>query len=188
MNQTKFVQLDVRLKRTRKALMESLLILLNGKSFEQISIREITSGANVSYATFYRHYASKEDLLHELADAEVRRLIEAAMPAVFIDSMRESCRIVCARVEAQKGLWRAMLTGGAAGVLREEFVREIQKLKGKYTGMFSAWLPEELHLICATGATLDVLRWWLQQEPMPPADEVVAILDRLIEVLSTREL
>lgn len=79
-----------------------------------------------------------------------------------------------------------MLAGGAGGVLREEFFGEIKKLKGHYDGL-SGWLPEELHLICSTGATLDVLSWWLNQRPMWPIDQVADILERLITTLTTRK-
>jgi hypothetical protein len=98
--------------------------------------------------------------------------------------MRDSCRIVCARVLENLGLWRAMLTGDASGVLRDEFIREVKKLKGRFDG-FSGWLPEELQLICSTGATLDVLAWWVNQKPMVPLEDVADMLDHIIGMLAT---
>ena len=178
--------LDVRLQRTRKSLRVAMLELLRTKRFEQISIREITAAAGVGYATFYRHYASKEGLLHELADAEVRELIATAMPAIFRTSMHDSCRIVCVRVLENKGLWRAMLAGDASGVLRDEFITEVLKLKGRYKG-FGDWIPEELQLICSTGATLDVLTWWLKQKTMAPVDEIADMMTRIIDTLASRK-
>lgn len=174
--------LDVRLQRTRRSLRGALLELLRARAFDQISIREITAKAGVGYATFYRHYAAKEGLLHELADAEVRQLIAMAMPAIFRTNMRDSCMIVCSRVLENRGLWRAMLTGDTSGVLRQEFFREVLKLKGRYT--FNDWLPEEVQLICSTGATLDILAWWVGQKTMLPIDHVADMLAKIIGAMA----
>lgn len=179
------ITLDVRLQRTRRCLREALLALLRARSFDQISIREITAKAGVGYATFYRHYAAKEGLLHELADAEVRQLIATAMPVIFRTNMRDSCMIVCARVLENRELWKAMLTGDTSGVLRQEFFREVLKLKGRY--VFDDWIPEEVQLICSTGATLDVLAWWVSQKAMLPVDDIADMLARIIGTLANRE-
>jgi AcrR family transcriptional regulator len=177
------VQLDARLQRTRKALHDALLSLLGAKTFDQISIRELTARAGVGHATFYRRYACKEDLLHELAEAEVQKLMEVAVPVVFTAGMRESYRMLCRVVEANRQLWRAMLSGPTSGVLRDEFIQRIRRLSGRYVAASGA-IPQELQLICATGATLDVLAWWLSQRQPPSADEVVDILDHVIGALA----
>lgn len=176
-------QMDARLRRTRRALVQALLALLQDRRFDDVSIREITAKAGIGYATFYRHYASKDQLLQELAGFEVKKLVDIALPVVFSANMRESCRALCIAVQKDKGLWRAMLSGAASGVVREEFIRRIGRLKGQYAG-FTGPIPEEVQLICATGATLDVLAWWLSQKPEPPVEQVLDILDRVIAMLT----
>lgn len=180
-------QLDARLRRTRTALRDALLHLLNSKNFDQISVREVTALARISYATFYRHYASREELLQELADWEVKNILEIALPLVFTASMRDSHLALCARVDRNRGLWRAMLTGPASGVLREEFNNQISRLKGRYDAG-PGWMPEDLHLICSTGATIDVLTWWLKDEPGLCVSEIVDILGKLLDALAGRKL
>jgi AcrR family transcriptional regulator len=179
--------LDARFVRTRNALVSALRELLNVRPFDQISIREITGKAGVGYATFYRHYATKEALLHDVASAEVSRLIEIATPVAFTSSMRASVRTTCQYILERQSLWRAMLTGGASGILREQFIRQTVRLRGSNSGIGN-WLPEDLHLTCATGATIDVLAWWLSQKPMPPLDDVVEMLDRLVGALTANPL
>lgn len=174
---------DVRLLRTRTALVGALQELLTTKSFDQITIREIAASAKVGYATYYRHYATKEALLHDLVCDQITKLIDVALPVVFVSSMRESCRTLCNFVAEQRALWKALLTGAASGILREEFMRQVRRLKGRYTG-YAGWLPQDLHLACTTGATIDVLNWWLSQNPMVPVDDVLDLLDSLICTLS----
>ena len=56
-------KLDRRIVRTRKALGDALVELALEQELDSIKIRDITERANVGYATFYRHYKSKNDLL-----------------------------------------------------------------------------------------------------------------------------
>src|SRR5579862_7891065 len=67
---------DPRTVRTREALRDALLRLLEHESLEQITIREIAANANISYVTFFRHYPTKEALLRDIAKEQVRRLVE----------------------------------------------------------------------------------------------------------------
>ncbi|OPJ65144.1 TetR/AcrR family transcriptional regulator [Clostridium oryzae] len=52
-----------------KWLTDALLALMTEKSYEEISITEICSRADLSRRTFYRLYKSKEDILKEYAEA-----------------------------------------------------------------------------------------------------------------------
>ena len=54
---------DVRVLKTRKALMEALVELLGTQSLDSISVRDLTKKARVSRSTFYRNYIDKYDFL-----------------------------------------------------------------------------------------------------------------------------
>src|SRR5512138_500847 len=58
-------KIDRRIQRTRQSLRAALFDLMKAKSYDAISIEEITERANVGRATFYLHYKDKEDLLLE---------------------------------------------------------------------------------------------------------------------------
>lgn len=60
---------DVRKRRTRRALLDAALQLLEGeRSFSSLSLREITRGAGITPAAFYRHFSGMEDLGHALIE------------------------------------------------------------------------------------------------------------------------
>ena len=61
---------DARQVRSRNALTGALLALIEEKPFDQLTIREITGRAGTGYATFFRHYPTKEALLADVASGE----------------------------------------------------------------------------------------------------------------------
>lgn len=65
---------DLRIKRTQKAIKESFFHLVDQKGFEHISVKDITDGAMISRNTFYLHYSDKYDLLNRICDDLMRTL------------------------------------------------------------------------------------------------------------------
>ncbi len=57
---------DRRIKRTQQLLAKALIALTLEKGYEVVTIRDITEWADVGYATFFRHYYSKDALLPPL--------------------------------------------------------------------------------------------------------------------------
>ena len=70
-------------RQTRDALVHAALALFDAKGYEHTAVREITDAVDVSERTFFRYFASKEDLalsfIRDSNDAFVREL--AARPA-----------------------------------------------------------------------------------------------------------
>ena len=50
---------------TTRVMNEALLILLENKEYDYISIKEVCLKAGVNRSTFYLHYESMDDLLKE---------------------------------------------------------------------------------------------------------------------------
>lgn len=170
---------DARQLRSRRALSGAMLALLSETAFDQVTIREITARAGTGYATFFRHYPDKEALLGDVASQQIASLLAMTLPVLSSASSAETTKTLCRHVADHRKLWSALLTGGAAGILREEFIRQARDLA---LGMAEpdSWLPADLAVVYATGATIDLLAWWLAQQEDYPADEIAAILDRLI--------
>ena len=59
---------DRRISRTKKRLQMALIQLLKKKPLTKIQIKEIAEVADVSRATFYHHFETKEQLLFSLVD------------------------------------------------------------------------------------------------------------------------
>ena len=167
-----------RTARTRAALCDALLPLLQEKPFEQSITREITSTAKVGYATFFRHYNGKDELLHDLASGEIRRLLGMTLPIFYAVDSKASTEAVCAYVWEHRQLWRALLTGGAASILKEEYLRQALAVPQDYPSL-EMQLPADLAVTVAVSALIEVHTWWLKQDTPPPLKTISDLTYRL---------
>lgn len=170
---------DARALRSRASLREALLALVEERPFDQITIRDITAKAHVSYPVFFRRYQSKEDLLGDIATGEVRRLLTLTTPIFNANRQAESLRALCRHVDEHRILWTRLLTGGAGPIMREEFKRIAREI-GDSHPRINPWLPRELAESFVVGSLFEILAWWLSQPQDYPIENVVTIIDTLI--------
>ena len=170
---------DARMVRTRAAMRKALLALLERKQFDQITVRDIAAEAKIGYATFFRHHESKWELLNDVAEEEISRLMALGMPLLVADDIRGSALALCKYVREHRAIWSALLTGGAAGAMREEFIRQAMQ-HGASQVQKSRWLPVELGAIIGVSATVEILAWWLGQPENFSVERIAEIVDRLV--------
>jgi AcrR family transcriptional regulator len=174
-----YVPGDARTARSRAALCATLVALLEQKPFEQVTIREITAKAKIGYATFFRHYPSKDALLNDLASDQIRALTNMTLPMLQSVGPRDTSRVLCAYVWEHRKIWAALLTGGAAGTLKQEFIRQMRLLAASQP-QFESWLPSDLRVAFSVAASLEILAWWLEEREPMTVDQIATVLDRLV--------
>ena len=175
---------DLRMLRTRQALRRALLALLDRNQLDQITIRDIVAEAGVGYATFFRHHASKEELLNEIAAEQVGSLMALTLPLLDPTDTRVSCLALAKYVDKHRALWSALLTGGAAGTLRAEFIRLAQEAAANVRS--NEWIPVEHGAVYGVTATIEILTWWLRRPAGEYTPEQVAeFIDRLVVAPAT---
>ena len=57
------IQADKRIQKTLNALRDAFFDLVLSRSYDEISVSDIITKANVGRSTFYQHYKSKDDIL-----------------------------------------------------------------------------------------------------------------------------
>jgi len=68
---------DARIIHTRQALRCALLSLLRNKTVDDITVKEVCEQANVSRATFYKHYKDCHDLLKQIEQGMLEKYLRA---------------------------------------------------------------------------------------------------------------
>lgn len=120
-------------------------------------------------------------MLNDLATTEVTELLKRALPILFSVDSRAACATLCGYVDEKRGLWSALLAGGASGTLREEFARQAQQLaKDQPEGRSTARFPTELAVAFGVSAVVEILAYWLQHRAAFTLDQVADILDQLV--------
>jgi hypothetical protein len=76
-------------------------------------------------------------------------------------------------------LWSALLTGGAAGTMRGEFIRQAGLIPPGDVKPDS-WLPADLRVVYGVSATVEILAWWLSRRDTYSSEQIAEILDRLV--------
>ena len=66
---------DRRVLRTKKNIRQAFLRLLAEKNISQITIKELSDLADINRKTFYMYYSNIEEILFELEDELVQKLV-----------------------------------------------------------------------------------------------------------------
>ena len=64
-------------QRTREALVEAAFVLFQEKGFEATTVEEIADAVDVSSRTFFRYFASKEDVVLTFQEEQFAAVLEA---------------------------------------------------------------------------------------------------------------
>ena len=73
---------DLRVQRTKKALITTFSDLLETKSFDNITIQDVCEKANVRRSTFYRHFNDKYDLLNHIVGTLIEYFRTLHLPEI----------------------------------------------------------------------------------------------------------
>lgn len=171
--------LDPRALRSREALHNAMLQLLEEKNLEQISVRDIVAVAGIGYTTFFRHYPSKEALLETVVAEQIGHLFQLSLPIMDAQDLHCAAVALLTYVSEHRAIWKTLLNGGAAGFIREEFLRQadaVANVRGKPNQL----MPPDLGTLLIVSSVLELLSWWLRQNKPLAIDHVADILDGIL--------
>ena len=134
-------------KLTREALETALLLLLEKKTLNQITISELVAKAGVSRNAFYRNYKSKEAILESILTQIVRRIFRGLKAFDLRSQLSQA--------------WLFMT--GIVSKRLKAYQRFKKKHDSRYTNSF--W----------SNAIISVLSNWVADDMRIPAEEVAAI-------------
>jgi AcrR family transcriptional regulator len=174
--------MDRRVRKTRRALREAMLNLMEEKGYDQVTIEELTNRADIGRTTFYLHYNAKQDLLieqfGELMDQLVAQLSQIPLSAwsqdgdmMAVDSHpnRPICMIFQHAAENEE-LYRIVLQGEGVDQAAERLQAIMTNAVNAYLShklgdeseQLTLQIPIDVFANYFAGALLGVIKWWLE--------------------------
>jgi AcrR family transcriptional regulator len=182
---------DPRIRRTRQLLQSALKRLMETKSFDEISVQDITEAATVNRATFYDHYTDKFALLEAMVAGGFHQLLhdrnvtfDGSCPSAVGAIVLAACDYLtlshaggdCERQSAFEPLVDAAMVGAVQRIL----------LQGMPSASRSA-LPTEVIAAAASWAICGAVKQWFSLPHRPPAEEIIApVLELVLPMLEKR--
>ena len=173
-------QPDPRNQRTRSAVKAALVDLLASQPFDHVLVRDIVARAGIGNATFFRHYRDKAQVLEEVAQDFFEQASGAMLPALGDRHSDLGARHLCRFVDKHRVVYTALLTGGAGGQIRADFVEKTAEQAFALAADQPLRLPGRLAVIYPLSAIVAILAWWLGEVPETPTDEVAELSARLV--------
>lgn len=165
---------DRRIRRTRRLLGEALIELLQSRSFDALTIRDITDTADIGYATFFRHYSGKEELLSEQLALIIRDLESRAGDRGEEYFRREGTRFF-EYIGENELLFRGFLGRHAGSEVRRTLKDTLSNIIRPYVERHikgvELRVPVEIAINHIAAAALELAAWWLENnQPYLPND------------------
>lgn len=160
---------DRRIQRTQDRLRRAMAELIGQRSYESISIRDLTAVAGVGYATFFRHYAAKDVLLLDLLQRSIQDLARLLSPGIDTNPAEEG-RLIFVHAAQHGQLFGILLRGEGTLALLEEVQRvAVAEVMSRFAGRPAPAIPLEILAHHLVAASIALIGWWLQHgQPHPP--------------------
>ena len=121
--------MDRRITKTRSAVKKAFLEMRAEKPLEKITVKELSTAANINKATFYLHYRDIYDLSEKLE----RELIHECLASVpntcdIFENVSRFVRSLSNSVIANEELFRVLFEGTRSSCFAEIFIDELYKV------------------------------------------------------------
>lgn len=176
---------DLRVKKTKNALYNTLMELMKAKSFEEIKVSDICNAALINRSTFYAHYNDKYELLKDAIDNLKNSLIEELNKNVKTSNTKEyyleMISILLNHIEEKRSIYQQIMLNNRNSimvdilydVLDHDITSKIKKAK-------SEKIPGEIIAKFYIGAVFNVGLIFLKNEKKYSKQEILEYLNRLI--------
>lgn len=178
--------MDRRVLKSQKAIKNAVIELMSEKSFNQITIQDISDRADVSRRTIYLHYQDKFDLLDKLIDSYINELKEICEWACELP-WRDADLVFLEYFERNYLFFSTILASKGASSFRSrflDFLIEAYRDEVDMTEEKNKGLTEDVMLRFMATSFVGVLEWWITNEmPYPPnvmANQVGILLERIV--------
>jgi len=176
---------DARVRRTRDALGDALVALMQEKPFDSITVQDVLDRAHVGRSTFYSHYSDKDDLL--MSDADEFFEMVAMMLSAHGDASDRvfPVREFFSHITNARQFVNALSSSGRLEanmeLARGHFARGIERRLAELArGQAIAEHERGAIAFAHAGALLSLMKWWVDRGMKQSPAEMDELFHRVV--------
>ena len=176
---------DARVQRTRDALGDALVALMQEKPFDTITVQDVLDRAHVGRSTFYSHYSDKDDLLMSDADEFFEQVSMGLSASGEMSQRVFPVREFFSHIAEAKQFVDALSSSGKwtenMELARGHFARGIERRLAELPRGQSISESERPAIAFAhAGALLSLLTWWIDRGMRQSATDMDELFHRIV--------
>lgn len=178
---------DLRITKTKKLLYETLISLMEEKSFEEIKVSDICKKALINRSTFYSHYSDKYELFMELINTLKLSLFNSLNTNVNNVNTREYfielISILLNHIDDKKNIYYSILINNRNSIITDIILDVVNKdINNRITNdkISTNNIPTEIVSKFYLGAVISIGIEYLESKNKYSKEDMIKYIDKLI--------
>ena len=180
-------KVDLRVQRTKKAILDTFFSLLEEKHFSNITIIDICEKALINRGTFYTHFEDKNQLLEKIIydmmmnfDDEVDRVHGDSDMMVYYNDMFD---VSLAFINENKHALKILITNADTKLMFNQTHAIIKNNIMKKVGRLPSTTEGNLEILAEffAGGLIQTISWWVETDCQVPAEKIKEELFALVQ-------
>lgn len=165
-------KIDLRIQKTYDSLIVAFQELLQEKSFEEITVKELCSRARTRTATFYTHFDDKYDFFFFMVK-ELRKSFANSVDSIcekgdaadyYIQLLRCGMNYIEQNGEMAKSIRNSSMLVGMLHLMQDDMTEELRKHLQQDSGTFGVLNYSDIMVQFLIGGMNQVTEWWFSQK------------------------
>lgn len=175
-------QEDLRVRKTKEAIHNTFKAMICEMDYNKITIKELTTRAQINRKTFYLHYTSLDDLLSELQDEIAENFIKRKVSYGNMNDIRDLIKLFFEHAANMPLLHEKILCNGSYRPVWEKINKKIMEYRRETNrGAFGLNEYAENLVFAYYGANSTLLyRQWVADGKKLPLEDLIDIATKLI--------
>lgn len=181
---------DARVKRTYAQLINGLVVLLNEKSFDDVSVLEICEASGVHRATFYKHFNDKFEFLNFCFDSMLSTISFDSLklgssPSIIKSNIMHFISCILEFIDDNRPLFTSACIVNPSIAFLSSFDNAINNFcTEKLNSVLTAPSHRiEISSVYYSGAFVGVVKWYIQSNNPGMYDDMMDFLGHRVDEL-----
>ncbi len=181
---------DARVIRTHSQLINGLIVLLNEKCFDDISVSEICESSGVHRATFYKHFNDKFEFLNFCFDSMLKSITFDSLelgssPTVIKNNIMHFVSCILEFIDDNRTMFTSACIEKPSIAFLSSFDNSINNFcTNKLNSVLTAPMHRiEISSVFYSGAFVGVVKWYIQSNNPNMYNDMMNFIEHRVDEL-----